>query len=752
MMKHFHHSWIVSVIFAIAYFATFGLTGVGAEPATITLISPKANQVVQRVGFDPAAQPKPGEAAFGFADVAVRGNLPKGTERATWEYRVVASNETTGRGTDWGKLEIHATDAKFEATARVHAGGWYRLEIRSRANDDVVASGAVEPIGVGEVFVVAGQSYATNCNDERFKVADPLGRVVAFDSAKESWGVANDPQPAPDGSDGGSIWPPLGDALLKEFQVPIGFANVAVGGTSSMQWTPEGALHPRLVQTGKTLGRFRAVLWQQGESDVIAKTTAETYVANLKTIRETAARAWGFEPPWLLAKSTLHPTVYNDPAGEGRIRGAIDDLVKLPGFRAGPDTDTLTGENRGDAKSRRHFSGIGQRRAAEMWFALLKRELANATPRDPALAGTRSTQALFVSHDGSFKRYRIPSLLVTKAGTLLAICEGRVDGGGLTGNIDLVLRRSLDAGITWQPLQKIADLGDDTLGNPCPVVDRETGTIWLPFTRSPGKFNETQIVAGQSSGPTTVWLTRSDDEGATWSEPRDISATTRQEKWGWYGTGPGIGIQLANGRLLIPSYHTEPGSGMYRSHAIFSDDHGATWKLGETVGEHTAECQAIERRDGAVLLNMRGTNKQFFRSIAMSRDGGQSWSEPQLDRNLPEPACQAALFAADNGKDGRVGNPSYWLFCNPPGATRRNLTLRLSRDEGQTWTIAKLIDAGPTEYSCLAWLPDGQIGLLYELSRAGQTYRPELHFARIPASWLTDSASPEPFVPNFNAR
>lgn len=365
---------------------------------------------------------------------------------------------------------------------------------------------------------------------------------------------------------------------------------------------------------------------------------------------------------------------------------------------------------------------------------------------EPAVGAVRSNaQALFVSNDGAFKRYRIPSLLMTRQGTLLAICEGRVDGGGLTGNIDLVLRRSLDAGRTWLPLQKIADLGDDTLGNPCPVVDRETGTIWLPFTRSPGQFKEEQIVAAESSGPTTVWVTHSDDEGETWSEPRDISATARRPEWRWYGTGPGIGIQLAGGRLLIPSYHSEPGTGMYRSHAIFSDDHGATWRLGETVGEHTAECQAVERRDGAVVLNMRGTNKQGFRSVAISDDGGQTWSEPQIDRNLPEPACQASLLAQPTGKghDGQDGIPSYWLFCNPPGPTRRNLTLRASRDEGRSWPITKLIDAGPTEYSCLAWLPDGQIGLLYELSRAGQAYRPELHFARIPLSWLTDADSPE---------
>lgn len=701
--------------------------------ATLELTQPTPYQVVQRMGVGPRE---------GHADIRVRGVLPSEVANGEWEFRIVALEGATGRGTDWTKFGAKLEGKSFEADLRVAAGGWYRLELRLRLRDQTEFLGQVEPIGVGEVFLVAGQSYATNCNDERLKITEAHGRVAAFDSAKGSWGIANDPQPTPDGSDGGSIWPPLGDALAKELQVPISFANVAVGATSSMQWMPEGTLHPQLVKTGQALGRFRAVLWQQGESDVIAQTTTERYVTNLKVIRETAARAWGFEPSWLLAKSTHHPTVYNDPVGEGRIRAAIDELVRLPGFRAGPDTDALKGENRGDAKSRRHFSGIGQRRAAEMWFAVLKRELAIVTSNEQALSSARSTQALFVSNDGRFKRYRIPSLLVTKSGTLLAICEGRVDGGGLTGNIDLVLRRSLDAGLSWQPVQRIADLDDDTLGNPCPVVDRQTGTIWLPFTRSPGRFNEAQIVGGQSTEPTTVWVTHSDDDGVTWSDPQDISAYTRRPEWGWYGTGPGIGIQLVNGRLLIPSYHTEPGSGMYRSHVIFSDDHGKTWKLGTTVGEHTAECQAIERRDGAVVLNMRGTNKQFFRSVAISRDGGESWSEPMLDRNLPEPACQAALL----GQPMPDATPS-WLFCNPPGSTRRNLTLRLSRDEGQSWPIAKLIDAGPTEYSSLVLLPEGQIGLLYELSRSGQPYRPELHFTRIPTSWLTDP-SPGPFVPN----
>jgi hypothetical protein len=238
----------------------------------------------------------------------------------------------------------------------------------------VTHQGAVEPVGVGEVFVVAGQSYATNCNDEKLSVTDPQKRVVALDTAKGTWVVANDPQPGVDG-EGGSIWPPVGDALVKEFGVPVGFVNVASGGTATSQWMPEGALHNRLVEAGKTLGAFRAVLWQQGESDVIAKTTTEKYVANERAIRHAAATAWGIQPPWLLAKSTLHPTVYNDPEGEGRIRKAIDELAARPGFQPGPDTDTLTGKHRGDAKSRRHFSALGQAKAAEMWADVLKKNL-----------------------------------------------------------------------------------------------------------------------------------------------------------------------------------------------------------------------------------------------------------------------------------------------------------------------------------------------------------------------------------------
>ncbi|HYH68630.1 MAG TPA: GDSL-type esterase/lipase family protein [Urbifossiella sp.] len=359
-----------------------------ADPAALLVVSPKPHQVVQRTGLDPAAaKGQPGHPAFGFADVPVR--CAGAPDRGQWEYRVVRLAGMTGGEVGWTKLDARPGMAGPAVTARVPAGGWYRLELRCRQGDGVTHAGAVEPVGVGEVFVVAGQSYATNCNDAKLAVADPAKRVAAFDSEAGAWGVANDPQPVPDGSTDGSIWPPVGDALVKEFHVPVGFTNVAVGATATSQWMPGGALHKRLVAAGTELGGFRAVLWQQGESDVIARTSTETYVANVRAIRHAAATAWGTQPPWLLAKSTHHPTVYTDPAGEGRIRAAVDELAARPGFQPGPDTDTLKGDNRGGAGSRRHFSAAGQAKAAVMWAAVLAKHLTAPRRIEETLADLR---------------------------------------------------------------------------------------------------------------------------------------------------------------------------------------------------------------------------------------------------------------------------------------------------------------------------------------------------------------------------
>ena len=171
----------------------------------------------------------------------------------------------------------------------------------------------------------------------------------------------------------------MADALLPLVRAPIGFVNVASGGTASRQWLPGEQLYQNLAKAGKEMGRFRAVLWQQGESDVIEGVSTETYIQHLVCIRSALAQEWGCNVPWLLAKSTLHPTVYNDPKGEARIRAAIDHLWGKAGFRPGPDTDILDGPHRGGSESRRHFTGIGQRNAGLMWAMAVWNEL-NAEP------------------------------------------------------------------------------------------------------------------------------------------------------------------------------------------------------------------------------------------------------------------------------------------------------------------------------------------------------------------------------------
>ncbi|MBY0589409.1 hypothetical protein K2X85_19715 [bacterium] len=346
---------------------------------TMAIESPVSRQVFQREGFVPReAHPHAvGGPARGFADVPIMLRA-SGLPREQYRVRVLRMDDSVVV-VDRSVATVGVKDDSLRLMVRIPAGGWYRIEILSNDNEPVVLA-QVEPIGVGEVFLVAGQSYATNTNEEKFAVTDPAARVAAWNFKDGSWSVANDPQPTPDGSDGGSIWPPLGDQLAGLLQVPIGWANVAWGGTSSQQWLPGGDLHNRLVDAGKRLGRFRAVLWQQGESDVIGKTSIDQYVKNLTSIRQSADEAWGGSPRWLLAKSTLHPTVYNDPSGESRIRHAIDRLTAMPGFASGPDTDLLDGDRRGPMNSRRHFTGVGQRQAALLWFQSLWAEIHQPIP------------------------------------------------------------------------------------------------------------------------------------------------------------------------------------------------------------------------------------------------------------------------------------------------------------------------------------------------------------------------------------
>ena len=334
---------------------------------------------------------------------------------------------------------------------------------------------------------------------------------------------------------------------------------------------------------------------------------------------------------------------------------------------------------------------------------------------------------IFVSGTEVYHTFRIPSVIVAPNGTVLAFCEGRKSSLSDTGDIDIVLKKSFDNGITWQPMEVIRDDGENVCGNPCPVVDSETGTIWLLTTHNLGQDQEKEIIAGTSEGTRTVRVMNSADNGDTWSEPVEISLTTKKQDWVWYATGPGVGIRLSSGRLVIPCDFITLEGKLWGSHVICSDDHGATWKLGGTVVPQTNESQVVELSDGTLLLNMRNYSGNHLRAVATSSDGGMSWSEIHYDDTLIEPVCQASIISFPGRK--------IILFSNPASMENRvKMTVRLSDDDYKTWQTSKVIFEGPSAYSCLTVLPDGKIGCLYE--RGSEHPYETITFAVFDPEWL----------------
>ncbi len=343
---------------------------------------------------------------------------------------------------------------------------------------------------------------------------------------------------------------------------------------------------------------------------------------------------------------------------------------------------------------------------------------------------------LFAEGDNGFHSYRIPSLLVTPGGAILAFAEARKNDKSDFGHIETVLRRSLDGGRTWGPIQVVAKDGENAIQNPTAVVERATGTVWLVLIRTPGTgYRNAEDLAGGPSRLRRVWVTRSLDDGATWSMPRDITEAVCRPEWRDCIPGPGVGIQTRDGRLVVPAYHYPVGAASGRSinAPIVSDDRGETWSLGGDTEPGMNESQVVELSDGSLLLNMRSYRGLGRRGTALSRDGGRTWSKVADDPALVEPVCQASLI--------RASGPTL-LFSNPANEKRgrSRMTVRLSADDGKTWPLAKLLEAGPSAYSCLAVLPDRTIGCLYE--RGARSPAEILTFARFPLEWLTDGREP----------
>jgi sialidase-1 len=357
-----------------------------------------------------------------------------------------------------------------------------------------------------------------------------------------------------------------------------------------------------------------------------------------------------------------------------------------------------------------------------------------------ARAGEPTVQktVVYTSGQAGYHTYRIPSLLVTPRGALLAFAEGRRGSSSDTGNIDLLVKRSTDQGKTWTAAQTVWDDGPNVCGNPCPVVDRDTGTIWLLLTWNRGDDEESRIIARRSKDTRRVFVSRSDDDGRTWSPPREITADVKKSDWTWYATGPGAGIQVEHGphrgRVVIPCDHVEALTRHTVANVFYSDDHGQTWHLGGSTPRDTVdECEVVELTNGRLLLNARNYDPASpTRQTATSDDGGLTWTGQRHDGVLVEPCCQGSIRRLSWPEGDR---PGVILFSNPASKKREKMTVRASLDDGRTWAHTRLLDPRPSAYSCLAALPDGTVGVLYE---AGEKNPYEsIVFARFSLAWLT---------------
>jgi sialidase-1 len=284
--------------------------------------------------------------------------------------------------------------------------------------------------------------------------------------------------------------------------------------------------------------------------------------------------------------------------------------------------------------------------------------------------------------------------------------------------------RTFGYGVNWLPMQVVLAGKGKAIMQPCPLVDRTTGEILLCCQEISGGL--ANLLKNEWHG--RCLIVRSTDDGQTWSSPQEITDSV-----GHFAAGPGGGLQLKTGRLVVPGYSKEG------PRVIYSDDHGQTWRAGAPVANKGAnESQAVELSDGSLLMNMRQGGQ--CRYVALSRDGGQTWSEASNAESLPDPGCQASILRYPNPPRGA----SALLFSNPPHAgpfeARTNLTVRISYDEGQSWADSREVNPGPGAYSSLAVLADGAtIGLLYETG-AAHPYE-KISFARFNLEWITAKPS-----------
>ena len=336
----------------------------------------------------------------------------------------------------------------------------------------------------------------------------------------------------------------------------------------------------------------------------------------------------------------------------------------------------------------------------------------NPTPVPPE-EEVPSSEFNYIYNQGTdgFELYRKPAIVKSKSNTLLAFAEARkARSNGDSGDIDLVVKRSSDNGKTWSKQITIWNDGQNTCGNPVPIVD-DRGRIHLLMTWNFQTDKWGAITNGTGEDSRRPYYTYSDDDGITWAQPVEITSSVKKEKWDWYATGPCHGIQIQKGihkgRLVAPNYFTTRESGKVTSysHIIYSDDYGKTWKPGEpTPVGGVGECFVAEIGEGTLMLNMRA-DEGFYRKSCTSIDGGLTWSSPQISIDQIDCKCQGSILS--------IGGAVF--LSNAASATERiNMTIKKSTDNGKNWKGQYTVYEGNSGYSDIVELSDSQIAIISE--------------------------------------
>lgn len=371
---------------------------------------------------------------------------------------------------------------------------------------------------------------------------------------------------------------------------------------------------------------------------------------------------------------------------------------------------------------------------------------------------------VFTTGGQGYAMFRIPGLTVTPKGALLAYAEGRKSSSSDWADIDIVVRRSEDGGATWSDLKAIGKLPATPAQNPAAArLGRPASHI---------TYNNPVAFADRKKGLVhfiycveymRAFYLRSDDDGRTFSAPVEITSTFDQFQkdyaWKVFATGPGHGIQLRNGRLLVPVWLSTSETNPHKpsvAATIYSDDHGKTWKRGDIAvpsqGEvvDPSETVAVQLASGRVMLNARTISPRHRRVVLTSKDGATKWSAPRFQQELVEPVCFGSLVR-HSGKKLLFVNPDNLLKAGLEGAPgqsrdRRNLTIRLSEDDGETWKTQRVIDPGWTAYADLNTSPDGAIYVLYERGEPdpARLRIASLTLVRFPLAWVRAGSRPKP--------